>query len=46
MSMMVATQIKNVSRELGFTWGKALLITALGTALGVVLAIVIPLQVS
>jgi len=44
--MMADEQIKNVSRELGFTWKKALLLAALGSALGLVLAFAIPLQVS
>jgi hypothetical protein len=44
--MMAADQIKNFSRELGFTWKKTLLLTILGLALGAIFALVIPLQVS
>jgi hypothetical protein len=43
--MTTAAQIKHFSRELGFTWKKALLLMALGAGLGVVMALVIPLQI-
>ncbi len=43
---MAADQIKNLSRELGFNWKNALLLTVLGLVLGAVFAFVIPLHAS
>ena len=44
MNVVVAGQIKNDSRTLGFRWKKALGLAALGLVIGLVLALVIPLQ--
>lgn len=43
---MVAQQINQFRRELGFTWKKFLWLTALGAVLGVAFVLALPLRVS
>lgn len=44
MNVVVAGQIKNDSRALGFRWKKVLGLAALGLLIGLALALIIPLQ--
>lgn len=43
--MIAAHQIKNLSRTLGITWNKLLLVVGLGLGLGLFLVLTIPLKV-
>lgn len=45
MSMMAADQIKNISRQLGFTWRKTLWLVGLGIVIGVGFALGLPVRV-